>query len=371
MTEARNGALGEASLLRPILRVSELLKRYGATVAVDHVSFEVAKGEVVTLLGPSGCGKSTTLRAVAGLELADGGEIELAGNMVTSARQGVFLAPEKRNVGVVFQSYAIWPHMTVGQNVGYPLRLRGVSSRERERKVAEMLAMVGLADYVQRPATKLSGGQQQRVALARALCYEPDILLLDEPLSNLDAKLRPELLEQIHTLQRQRGTAVLFVTHDQMEAMTVSHRIAVMKEGRIEQIGPPSTIYDHPATEFVQHFVGKTVSFPGVLADEGVVVEGQLLPLGAAVRRDGLPSGAAVRVTSRPEAVELGNKPDGPLSLPGIVGETIYLGDRLECQVSVGASAVRVGIDKRCARRPGDRVYLTLDAARVKVWASC
>jgi len=356
----------------PVLRASNLVKRFGATVAVDDVSFTVGPGEVVTLLGPSGCGKSSTLRAVAGLEPLDGGEIELGGRVVSSAARGVFVAPERRNVGVVFQSYAIWPHMTVGENVGYPLRLRGVPAAERHRKVAEMLDMVGLADYASRSATKLSGGQQQRVALARALCYEPTILLLDEPLSNLDAQLRPELLAQIHMLQRQRGTAVLFVTHDQAEAMTVSHRIAVMREGHIEQIGPPLQIYEHPATAFVQHFIGRTVSLPGVMANEGVLVDGQLLALDHIFCQElgGLPPGREVIVTSRPEAVTLTHAPTGPCALPGVVEETTYLGDRIECEVSVGGCAVRVGVDKGGAGRPGDRVYLTLDASRVKIWAA-
>jgi ABC-type Fe3+/spermidine/putrescine transport system ATPase subunit len=352
----------------PVLRVSHLGKRYGQTMAVDDVSFDVGEGEVVTLLGPSGCGKSTTLRAVAGLELPEDGEIHLAGKLVASARQGVFVAPEKRNVGVVFQSYAIWPHMTVAENVGYPLRLRRLPAAPRAHKVAEMLALVGLDGLGERPAHQLSGGQQQRVALARALSYEPDILLLDEPLSNLDAKLRPELLDQIRALQRERGTSVLFVTHDQTEAMVASHRIAVMSRGKIEQMGTPSTVYEQPASCFVQQFVGKTVAFRGVAADPGVLVEDQRLPL--ALGAD-LPRGTPVMVTSRPEDVTLGALPDGPCSLPGVVAQTTYLGERLECEIAVGATRVRVGVEKRDARLPGERVWLRLAADRLRVWPTC
>jgi iron(III) transport system ATP-binding protein len=352
----------------PVLRVCNLVKCYGQTRAVDGVSFEVAEGEVVTLLGPSGCGKSTTLRAVAGLELPEDGEIHLAGRLVASARQGVFVAPEKRNVGVVFQSYAIWPHMTVAQNVGYPLRLRRLPTTQRAQKVAEMLALVGLDGFGERPANQLSGGQQQRVALARALSYEPDILLLDEPLSNLDAKLRPELLDQIQALQRERGTSVLFVTHDQTEAMVASHRIAVMNHGKIEQIGTPSSVYEQPASWFVQQFVGKTVAFRGVAADPGVLVEEQHLPL--ALGAD-LPRGTPVMVTSRPEDVTLGALPDGACSLRGVVGQTTYLGERLECEVAVGATRVRVGVEKREARRPGEQVWLRLPPDRLRVWPTC
>jgi ABC-type Fe3+/spermidine/putrescine transport system ATPase subunit len=356
-----------------VLQVSNLSKRYGTTLAVDDISFEVGEGEVVTLLGPSGCGKSTTLRAVAGLEPVDGGEIQIAGKAVTAPARGVFVAPERRNVGVVFQSYAIWPHMTVGQNVGYPLRLRRLPSEVRARRVAEMLELVGLQEYARRPATQLSGGQQQRVALARALCYEPDILLLDEPLSNLDAKLRPELLDQIRTLQRQRGTSVLFVTHDQMEAMTASHRIAVMQYGRIAQIGSPSDVYEHPTSDFVQHFIGKTVSFPAVWLGDGVCIANQVVPLITESGRD-LPPGTAVTVTTRPEDVTLACGDDGACSAFGIVGtleDTVYLGERLEYRIAIGSSSVAVAADKRHVRRTGDPVRLILDPARVKVWPAC
>lgn len=352
----------------PILCVKHLHKRYGPAVAIADISFDVGAGEIVTLLGPSGCGKSTTLRAIAGLEMPDEGEIELAAKVVTSASRRIFVAPEKRNVGVVFQSYAIWPHMTVGENVGYPLRLRHLPSAARDRKVAEMLALVGLKDYERRPATQLSGGQQQRVALARALCYEPDILLLDEPLSNLDAKLRPELLDQIRRLQRQRGTSVLFVTHDQIDAMTASHRIVVMKDGRIEQIGTPEELYEQPTTAFVHHFVGRTLSFAGVLAADGVVVEGQLRPLAAGMRTPDLLPGAQVTVTTRPENVTLSSTPAGAWSLPGIVEETTYLGERVECEIAVGAIKVRLGVDTRLRPDIGEQVWLTVNAARLKMW---
>jgi len=204
-----------------ILEVRNLVKRYGAVRAVDDVSFDLHQGQVLTLLGPSGCGKSTTLRMVAGLDEPDSGEIKLHGRVVASPRERVFVAAEKRNVGLVFQSYAVWPHMTVEQNVAYPLELRRQPRAKIRAKVDEMLHLTGLEGLADRPATALSGGQQQRVSLARAIAYEPDVLLLDEPLSNLDAQLRQEMRVQLKALQDRLGTTILYVTHDQLEAMAL------------------------------------------------------------------------------------------------------------------------------------------------------
>src|SRR6266581_4604379 len=211
------------------LRVERLRKVFATGApAVDDVSFSVAAGEIVALLGPSGCGKTTTLRCVAGLEHPSAGEIRIGGALVSAPAQGVLVPPRLRNVGMVFQSYAVWPHMTVRQNVAYPLRQRRVPRAELERLTAEVLDLVGLGDFAQRPVVSLSGGQMQRVALARSLVYEPKLLLLDEPLSNLDAKLREHMRVELRSLQRRLGISVLFVTHDQAEAMVLSDRIAVM-----------------------------------------------------------------------------------------------------------------------------------------------
>ena len=233
---------------------------------MDGATLEVRRGEVFTLLGPSGCGKTTTLRLVAGLERPDAGEITLRGRIVASVPRRVFLAPNLRNLGMVFQSYAIWPHMTVFENIAYPLTLRGVKRGVIRDKVERVLGLVGLEGLEARAATLLSGGQMQRLALCRALVYEPDLLLLDEPFSNLDAKLREQMRIELKLLQRRLGITVLFVTHDQIEALSLSDRIAVMQRGRVEQVGPPRSLYEHPASAFVRDFLGQTVILPGRVA---------------------------------------------------------------------------------------------------------
>src|SRR6201988_1220793 len=246
-----------------MLSVKSLFTEYatdqGAVVkAAQDVTFEVPEGKLFTLLGPSGCGKTTTLRSIAGLERPVSGEIEVAGRIVYSSSRGIFVAPNKRNFGMVFQSYAIWPHMNVFQNVAFPLEVRKLPKREISDKVMRVLTAVQLDHLVDREATKLSGGQQQRLALARALVMEPQLLLLDEPLSNLDAKLRHLLRFELKRLQRELGITTVYVTHDQSEALALSHEIAVMNEGRIQQIASPRQIYERPVNAFVADFVGNT-----------------------------------------------------------------------------------------------------------------
>src|SRR5215467_9123691 len=252
-------------MAQPVLEFRDVSKRFGAVSAVDHVSFAIAHGEIFTLLGPSGCGKTTTLRLVAGLEEPDDGEILVNGAPMAAPRHNIFVAPDKRQMGMVFQSYAIWPHLTVFENVAFPLRVRGEAESAIRHWVQEVLETVGLAGLDNRGATELSGGQQQRVALARALVYEPSILLLDEPLSNLDAKLREQMRLEIRELQQKLKLTVLYVTHDQDEAMTLSDRIAVVHRGRFDQVGTPTEVYETPATPFVAEFLGRTVSFEGKL----------------------------------------------------------------------------------------------------------
>src|SRR5579862_5310494 len=253
----------------PVLDLQDLTKRFGQVVAVDHIDFTVQPGEVFTLLGPSGCGKSTTLRLVAGLEQPDEGSLLLRGKVIVSARDHIFLPPERRNMGMVFQSYAIWPHMTVFENVAFPLQLRHWPRQKIRDAVSDTLTTVGLEGLEQRPATMLSGGQQQRVALARALVYNPDILLLDEPLSNLDAKLREHMRVELRSLQRRLGIAVLFVTHDQAEAMALSDRVAVMNAGHLEQVGSPVEVYEQPETAFVRDFLGRAITMECTVRREG------------------------------------------------------------------------------------------------------
>ncbi len=355
-----------------VLEVQRLVKRYGAATAVDRVSFELFRGETLTLLGPSGCGKSTTLRLIAGLERPDDGEVLVNGVVIASGAKRICLPPEKRNMGLVFQSYAIWPHMTVFENVAYPLRIRHVPAAEMRRQVERMLELTGLDGLAQRPATHLSGGQQQRVALARALVYEPDILLLDEPLSNLDAKLRHEMRAQLKRLQIALGTTILFVTHDQLEAMTLSHRIAVIRAGVIEQVGAPREIYHQPATHFVQSFIGQCINVRGRVVGAGAERHVEVAGQGrVAVPPDQLPAiGDGVWLSVRPEHVAIvanGVEP-APNQLAAVVDDVAYVGDRYECTLRLGEAEIVLEAPRTLDLRAGQRVLLALDAAAIKVW---
>jgi len=230
-------------------------KAYGSQLVVDQLNLIIPKGQFVSLLGPSGCGKTTTLRMVAGLEQNTKGSISFDGEVVSNVEKKIFLAPEKRNVGMVFQSYAVWPHMNVFENIAYPLKLQKISKEERHKRVLEILDVVELSGLGERRANELSGGQQQRVALARGLVMKPRILLLDEPLSNLDAKLREKMRKDIRQIQQHFGLTMIYVTHDQREAFQMSDKIVVMHKGKIEQEGSPDAIRSKPATEFVADFI--------------------------------------------------------------------------------------------------------------------
>ena len=254
---------------RPRIVVSDLVVRYGDATAVDGIGFDIASGEMVTLLGPSGCGKTTTLRAVAGLETPSGGSIRLNDETVYSAVERRNVPTEKRGVSMVFQSYAIWPHMTVFDNVAYGLRVRKLPQAEVRQNVERVLGLVQMQDFSGRPASKLSGGQQQRVAVARAIAFSPNVLLFDEPLSNLDAKLRAEMRVELRELQRRLDITALYVTHDQEEALAISDRVIVMNGGRIEQIGTPEDIYNRPRSRFVADFVGSANLIAGTVRGQG------------------------------------------------------------------------------------------------------
>ena len=240
----------------PAVVVDDVGKRFGPVRAVDGVSLTVADGRLLTLLGPSGCGKTTTLRMIAGLEQNDTGRITIGDRIVSDPARGLFVAPERREIGMVFQSYAIWPHMTVFANVAYPLEVRHRPAAEVRERVLGTLKLMEMAHLAERPATALSGGQQQRVAIARALVFQPRVLLMDEPLSNLDAKLREQMRVDLRELQQRLGITTVYVTHDQEEAMVLSDEIAVMHEGRILQVAPPETIYTRPVNRTVAAFVG-------------------------------------------------------------------------------------------------------------------
>ncbi len=250
---------------RPMVELDHLSKYFGTELAVNDVNLAVAEGEFVTLLGPSGCGKTTTLRCIAGLERPDGGEIRIGGDVVAAPARGIYLAPEDRNIGMVFQSYAVWPHMTVFDNVAYGLRVRRAAGSVIKERTMRALELVGLTHLAERYATKLSGGQRQRVALARAIVYEPRVILFDEPLSNLDAKLREQMRVELVRLQHEVGITSIYVTHDQAEALVMSDRVVVMNKGVIQQIGDPQTIYANPANTFVANFIGVANLVPGIL----------------------------------------------------------------------------------------------------------
>src|ERR1700753_3868837 len=250
------------------LEVSDLRKQFAiGRPAIDGVSFSVPAGEIVVLLGPSGCGKTTPLRCVAGLEHPTSGEISIGGKVVSSPERGILVPPRARELGMVFQSYAVWPHMTVRQTVVYPLKHRKISREDARRMVDEALALVGLSEYAERPVVALSGGQMQRVALARSIVYRPQLLLLDETLSNLDAKLRLRLRDDLRVILKQTGMTALYVTHDQAEAVVLGDRICVMRDGKLLQMGSPDDIYNRPADLFVANFTGATNELPGTLVE--------------------------------------------------------------------------------------------------------
>ncbi len=282
------------------VKFEEMHRWYGPVHALDGLSIDIAPGELVALLGPSGCGKTTALRALGGLDVVDAGRILVDGKDITD------VPANKRDMGIVFQAYSLFPNMTAGDNVGYGLRLRGMGTDERQKRAAETLDLVGLGGYAGRYPHQMSGGQQQRVALARALAIRPKVLLLDEPLSALDAKVRRQLREEIRRIQIAVGTTTLFVTHDQEEALALGDRVGVMSAGRLEQIASPAELYDRPATAFVAEFVGLTNRVTGTASEGTVEILGARVPL--------LPGSAGPgRVTAlvRPEAVKLAPEPGG------------------------------------------------------------
>ncbi len=360
------------------VRLEHLTKNFGSATAVDDLSVAVAKGESLTLLGPSGCGKTTTLRMIAGLETPDAGAIHIDGVPVVSVDGRINLPPERRKIGMVFQSYAIWPHMSVAQNVGFPLRLRRVSAAEIAERVKRALAMIGLVGFEDRPATRLSGGEQQRVALARALVYEPALLLLDEPLSNLDVKLREQMRLELKLLQNRLRLTVINVTHDQTEALSLSDRIIVLNHGKVEQIGAPRELYERPATQFVRDFLGKSVTLSGVVRGAANGRVSVALACSPAEPLDcPAPPGIAcvpgteVEISVRPEAVRLrraGEPAEGGI-LKGVIEAILYQGDRSECEVRIGSQAILVYLPPQLSPAQGDPVELVLPPGNLRLWA--
>jgi iron(III) transport system ATP-binding protein len=358
-----------------MLSVENLVKSFaagrgeksGRVFAVDDISFEVAEGELFTLLGPSGCGKTTTLRSIAGLEMPDRGQISVGGRVFFSSSSKTRVPANERGLGMVFQSYAIWPHMNVFKNVAFPLqvlpRKQRPNKKELNARVERALETVQLDRLVTRQATDLSGGQQQRLALARALVMEPPLLLLDEPLSNLDAKLREELRFELKRLQRDLGITGVYVTHDQVEALAMSNRLAVMRNGKIEQIGKPRDVYESPKSRFVADFIGTSNFIDGTVEarDDGVyriaTDDGELL-----VRSDAdYANGARVVVAARPEHIALaaGTNGAGPNRWNGTVAARAFLGESVDHVVSVGSREIRARCNPTVSIVPGTAVLLT------------
>jgi iron(III) transport system ATP-binding protein len=357
------------------IRIDRVTKRFGAVTAVRDLSLAVADREFVTLLGPSGCGKTTLLRLLAGFMAPDAGEIR-AGDRTLSTPAGV-VPPERRGMGMVFQSYAVWPHRTVYQNVAFGLEVRRVPRAETRRRVSRMLELVNLAGLEQRYPSELSGGQQQRVALARSLVVEPGILLLDEPLSNLDAKLRERMRWELKELQRRTGITFVYVTHDQSEAMALSDRVAVMHQGELMQFGPPREVYARPASKTVADFMGLVNLVPARVAraagERSVVTIAGGQSLGLALP-PGASQGQAVHVAIRPESVRLsapgaGRNGDGSPALPARVADLTFLGNLTDCHVTLeDGTRVRVQLEPGGVFEVGQRVEVCFDTGAASVF---
>ena len=363
-----------------VLNVSGLFTEYATpkgepVKAAQDVTFTVPEGRLFTLLGPSGCGKTTTLRSIAGLERPKAGEITVKDRVVFSSAKGIFIAPNRRGFGMVFQSYAIWPHMNVFQNAAFPLEVgNGRLSRAGIRdKVMKVLTAVQLDHLAQREATTLSGGQQQRLALARALVMEPALLLLDEPLSNLDAKLREKMRFELKRLQRELKITTVYVTHDQAEALALSHEIAVMHEGRIQQIGTPREIYERPASQFVADFVGNTNFIEGSVGagssrpESSCVIQTEFGVVTVKTDQELLPNDR-VAISVRPEDVELSEtRPAGDNVWEGRVEQKVFLGEAVDFQVTVGARTLLSRQHPTLRTKVGEAIFVQLDPEKCVV----
>ena len=355
-----------------MIEVKSLVKIYeggdsAGVKAVDQVSFTVEDGRFYTLLGPSGCGKTTTLRCIAGLEKANNGEIVVSGTKVYSASDGTFVPAYRRPIGMVFQSYAIWPHLTVFENVAFPLRVgkQRFSSADIQKKVSHALGQVELDGYEDRMATQLSGGQQQRLALARALVREPQVLLLDEPLSNLDAKLRERMRFELRELQRRLRITTLYVTHDQIEALSMSNKIAIMNAGVIIQEGAPRDVYLQPKTKFVANFIGSTNQMNGQVTRVEADGSGEVKTDDGVLRcmlLEGLAVGSNVVVVVRPESINVQlEKPAGGGNIfEGKVGAAMFLGEYLDCTIELGNNSLQTHQRYTLQVRRGAPVWVEL-----------
>ena len=357
-----------------MLTVTDLRITYrgmqGTVEALRGVSFEIKDGEFFTLLGPSGCGKTSTLRCIAGLETPTSGTIESAGKTLFSSQRRVNMPAHRRGFGMVFQSYAIWPHMSVFDNVAFPLihGVRKMNKRDARERAMNALGLVQLAEVADRPAPYLSGGQQQRVALARALALEPTVLLLDEPLSNLDAKLRDEMRHELKSLVRRLGITTLYVTHDQLEALSMSDRVAVMHIGQIEQLGRPRDVYQAPASSFAARFLGRTNVLEGTATTRGVRTQWANF---SCALPEWATDGAGVAVGFRPENITLSAQP--PQGLSNVVAGTVvghtFNGENAEYLIDLGGKTVQARGDAFDIIADGSRAYLSVSPERCFVLA--
>jgi iron(III) transport system ATP-binding protein len=345
--------------------IDRVVKTYGATRALDEVSLQISPGELFFLLGPSGCGKTTLLRSIAGFYIPDSGRIRFGEKDVTP------LPPQKRDTGMVFQNYALWPHMTVEANVGFGLRVRRIPRGERKRRVAQALELVRMGEYARRRPNQLSGGQQQRVALARALVIRPQCLLLDEPLSNLDAKLRLEMRGEIRRLCKEFGLTAIYVTHDQKEALSVADRMAVMFKGRVAQVGAPRELYRHPASAAIADFLGETNFVAGEItaaAGEQRTIHTALGTLTAHAPE--APAAGACTLSLRPEAFAVAADAARVNVIRGRIAERVYLGDAVQLTVSAAGQPLRANVTERADAPPlevGRDAALTIDPRDVVV----
>jgi iron(III) transport system ATP-binding protein len=347
----------------PHLELSGLTKRYGSLTSVDAIDLAVERGEFICLLGPSGCGKTTTLRMLAGFLAPDAGEIRVGGTVISSPH--AVIPPERRNMGMIFQSYAVWPHMTVRENVGYGLKMQSMPAAQRESRTDALLSATRLAEQAERYPSELSGGQQQRVALARALAPNPGILLLDEPLSNLDANLRGELRFEIRRLHDEYRNTSIYVTHDQVEAMTMADRIVVMNGGRIEQIGTPEDVYDRPGSRFVARFIGATNVIDGThVHGNRVEVAGHVLDVD---HGEFAGPGKPMSVCVKTHDVDLvaDERADAPNMLPGVVRGQAYLGSHRDYIVDIGQELL-IAAPASLNIPTGSRVKVRLRAERCR-----
>ncbi len=349
----------------PDVRIEKLIKRFGKVIAVDGVDIHIPDGKLVTLLGPSGCGKTTTLRCLAGFENADEGKIWIGDQLIFDSREKINISPQKRGMGMVFQSYAVWPHMSVFENIAFPLRIRKASRGKIDEQVARALSMVGIQELKDRLPSEISGGQQQRVAFARAIVYDPAVLLLDEPLSNLDAKLRERMRFEILELQRKIGITTVYVTHDQEEAMVLSDEVLVMDFGKVVQRGDPEEIYFDPSNKFVADFIGKINFLSGTVADQkedmsivGINDEGFQSEIHST--RTNYSQGQKVLASIRPENIHIHtSKPDQEMNTwPARLVRKNFLGGLFDMVVKVEGKELRARTPFVVDAKSGSDIYI-------------